>query len=133
MSRQQRSVGAGLKVVDSTTLVDASTGVEYGGSDGAAKAWAFIAYAGGVPSISDSFGLDSILDNGPGDITLTWTVPFAAATYAVVATADTGALTLFASVSSLTTTTARITVLDGPTGVLTDPTAGLMVVAFGSQ
>ena len=120
----------GLK--NDQTLYDLASGQELSGGDGAAKAWAFIAYDGsGVPSISDSMGVTSIADAGTGDIIITWEVPFASTTYAVLATVATGG-TLFALVSNITTTTTRVLMADAA-GTLTDPSIGLMVAAFGAQ
>ena len=121
-----------LVAVDSATLVDRKTGVEYGAGDGAAKAWAFIEYNGAVATLAASFGVADIDDTGTGNVLLTWTTPFANATYVVVATVATSGND-FAIVSAITTTTARVLVRDTPTGGPADPTIGLMVVAFGVQ
>lgn len=52
------------------------------------KAWAAVAVAGGVPSVTDSFNVASITDNDVGDFTLVWDRDFANATYAWAGTTE---------------------------------------------
>ena len=130
--RSRSTAVPSLVAVDSATLVDRKTGVEYGTGDGAAKAWAFIEYNGAVATLAASFGVVHVRSTLPVPVSSMSATPFASATYVVVATVATSGND-FAIVSAITTTTARVLVRDTPTGGPADPTIGLMVVAFGVQ
>lgn len=52
----------------------------------AAKMWAFVTVSGGTPSLTASYNVASIVDNGVGDFTLNLTTSFSSANYSVLAT-----------------------------------------------
>ena len=66
--------------------------------DARVKAW--VVFDGtGTPTIADSYNVDSITDNGTGDYTINWTVPFASADYVVSGSASLAATTCYFVIS----------------------------------
>lgn len=91
---------------------------------------------GGAWTIDASQNVSSITDNGTGDFTVNWTVPFLTATYVAFATPS-GSTVTNGLRGQQTTGTAQSTSLvrmviyatNGSAGVLTDPTEGVNVIA----
>lgn len=95
----------------------------------AAKAWAKFDASG---SAASSFNVTSITDNGTGDFTVNFTVPFSSAHYAINVTpfrADNA--TRLAYVRSVSATSAQVTIIDA-TFTPADPTY-TMVACYGDQ
>lgn len=93
----------------------------------------------GTVTINDSYNVSSITDNGTGDYTVNWTTAFASANYSLVVTpiANASAASRSASLYSttpLTTTSARIQILDndGNTVSSVDPSL-ICVIATGDR
>lgn len=121
-------------VTDPTAAQDAATKnyVESGNFDARIKAW--IHFNGmGTISISDSFNVTSITDNGTGDYTITWDTDFVNAYYSVVGMSGYSSSTFVKdkTSTSLSTGSARIEVVD-TNAVLTDD-AMIMLIAVGDQ
>jgi hypothetical protein len=82
---------------------------------GVAKAWAYVTFSGGTPTLQASHNVASITDNGVGDITVTYTTACSSALYAAIAqiagvdaSAQAGPQ---ANVKTLATGSARVQVL----------------------
>jgi hypothetical protein len=102
-----------------------------------AKGW--ILFDGtGTASISASYNVTSLTDNGTGDYTVVWDTDFSSATYAVVGTGyRTGSPDITAVVinatTGLATTGARIRTVEGNNGQSTVDSAFVCVTGFGDQ
>lgn len=97
-------------------------------SPNAAKAWGYVTWSGGTPTLQTNSNIASITDNGQGDITFTFTTAISTANYAAVATVrDTNPR--LATVISQTTTAVRIEIKD-LAGTSQDPSA-LSLIVFG--
>jgi hypothetical protein len=97
---------------DPTTLnaFSSSTGVlskTYGGSgttgDNIVKAWASVTYAGGVPTLQDSYNVSGITDTAEGQLTVTWDTDFATTNYAIVCNPLDASDTIFTWVKTIAT------------------------------
>jgi hypothetical protein len=98
--------------------------------EGVAKAWGFVNFSGGTPSLDDSYGVTSIADTAAGRITVTLSRTMANTTYAVVATALRNDEDNFCTVHTLTTTTFVVDVRDASDGGRED--VGFTFVVFGT-
>lgn len=98
----------------------------------AAKAFAWITYSAGTPSLARSYNIGSITDSGTGFATLTFTTNFSDANYVVAGGGDTSASNVQADVSILTTkSTSQVGVINNDRGAAQDRSFG--VVCFGDQ
>lgn len=97
----------------------------------AAKAWLD---CGVAANINASYNVTSLADNGPGDVTVTWTTAFSSANYArlctVRVTAGTVSIVTERDVAKSASSTRFLAVNGAGTG--TDP-LGYYVCAFGDQ
>ncbi len=87
-------------------------------------------------AINQHYNVTSVVKNGVGDYTITWTVPFSDALYiaqvSVKANIGTGAAFIATIANSdFTATTTRVQITD-IAGALADPNE-IMVLAFGTQ
>jgi hypothetical protein len=82
---------------------------------GMARAWAYVTFSGGTPTLVTSYNVSGITDNGLGDITLTYTTAAPSANYCAIAQiADIAASVQAgpqANVKSRATGSARVQVL----------------------
>lgn len=54
------------------------------------KAWGYVTYSGGTPTLQTSYGVTSITDTNQGRLTVNLSITLSSTAYAVVATADDG-------------------------------------------
>lgn len=92
-----------------------------------AKAW--VKFAGASGTISKGIGVTSVTRHGAGDYSLTFTIPFATADFAVVGSCYEGWV-LHNAASAQSTTSIRIKCIALAGGALFDPTS-VHVVVFG--
>jgi hypothetical protein len=82
---------------------------------GVAKAWAYVTFSGGTPTLQASHNVSGITDNGAGDITVTYTTACSSALYAAIAQVagldSSAAAGPQANVKTLATGSARVQVL----------------------
>jgi hypothetical protein len=91
-----------------------------------AKAWAYVTYSAGVPTLAASVNVSGIVDNGPGDLSLTYTTALSAAG-GVAGTALNAGSSIIVTAAASTTTGCQVRMrTDG--GSLTDPTAVTITV-----
>lgn len=98
----------------------------------AIKAWVVFCGTGTV-AINDSYNVTSITDNGTGDYTINWTVPFATNRYVVVGTSrrSNGGAGAGLTTTTHTTGSVRINTYED-TGVLEDANV-ISIMAIGTQ
>lgn len=94
----------------------------------AAKAWAKATFAGAV---TVGYNVTSVTDNGVGDISFNFTVPFSSANYVAIGIIESGGAAYTASVQGQSTTACRMQCRD-TAGNPIDATS-IMFVAFGDQ
>jgi hypothetical protein len=95
----------------------------------AAKAWGYVTYSGGTPTLVASYNVASIVDDGTGLLTINFTVPFSSADYACIANArsdNAHASPLNHAAGSVQINTCNTS------GTEVDPTS-LSFVAYGDQ
>lgn len=124
MYRKESGTGATGWVAVVNTVAPSVEGV---------KGWASITYAGGVPTLQDSFNVSGITDDGVGKITVTWDTDFASTNYCVVATPKkaVASLLMTAQVESIAVGSVAISIWQQG-GAVADPDA-LYVMAIGDQ
>ena len=103
---------------------------------GFAKAWVVFTFSGGTPTISASLNVTSLTDNGTGDTTINFTVPFANANYtfsgASMKTTSVAGVLYGPFGAAPTTTAFRVASIDQSSGLLNDNTYNYAVF-FGAQ
>lgn len=97
-----------------------------------AKAWGYVTYSAGVPTLVASHGVSGITDTGTGELTVTWTTAFSSATYGLLPCLADNSGTGIARQKSLSTGSAVIEVRSSTTGANSDPGA-ISFAAFGDQ
>lgn len=140
-----RSSGSPLNITDQiATQADQETGTsvtkavtpgrqQYHPS--AAKAWVVFDASSGTPTISTSYNVTSITDNGVGDFTINFTTAFSSANYAAVCTAGSGtAATVYVAVQgNALPTSSAFRVLVNSVGVGLVDAKFVSCVFFGDQ
>lgn len=97
------------------------------------KAWGYVTYSAGVPTLQTSHGVSGITDTGQGQLTVTFSTAFSSTSYCVVpGVNDDGSGNGITRFRTLTTTTALIENRTTGGGALADPNA-ISFVAFGDQ
>jgi len=76
------------------------------------KAWVKISYAGGTPSIENSFNVSSITDQGVGQVDINFDVPFADANYVIMPGGQQGGTVCNFETSWLSAGSARLSCYD---------------------
>jgi hypothetical protein len=94
----------------------------------AAKAWAKATFAGAVIA---GYNVTSVTDNGIGDMSFDFTVPFSTDDYVAIGIIESGGAAYTASVQGQSTTSCRMQCRD-QAGNLIDATS-MMFIAFGDQ
>jgi hypothetical protein len=97
---------------------------------GVAKAWAYITWSAGTPTLVTSYGVSGITDTAQGKVTVTFSTAMSSANYAVIATPLGGSYCAFSN--SLATGSVQIWITDSLSQNLTDPSA-VSVLIFGDQ
>ena len=102
----------------------------------AAKAWGYVTYSGGVPTLQASFNISGITDNGVGDLIFAVNIDLSTANYVAVSDALYGGGSgITSTVYSLAAGSVRVLVVDNGAGggpAQFDPT-GVFLVIFGDQ
>lgn len=111
-----------------TDLLSASAGTQQFN----AKAWGYVTYSGGTPTLQDSYNISGITDTAQGRLNVQFDTDFANVNYAIMATAeDASSDDSFCTVNTKAVGACEIAVRRPGTG-LVDPD-GIMFVAFGDQ
>lgn len=100
-------------------------------TSGQAKAWAYVTYSAGVPTLAASYGVASITDLGVGYLRITFTTAFASVNYCVNVSTDDNAAVMLPQVDSRTTTYVDVYNRQYSTGNPADPDA-MNVSCFGT-
>lgn len=101
-------------------------------SDGTSKAWAYVTYSAGTPTLQDSFNVSGITDLGDGNLRVTFTTPFSSVNYASSVTPRDSSIAIFGQVQTQATGSIDIFTFRLSTGNATDPT-GVSVICWGDQ
>lgn len=94
------------------------------------KAWCFFDGTAGTVSPADSFGVNSIVDNGEGDYSVFFSTSFLTPNYAVLVTADSSSVGVFSGGSPETEGKADIHIRRASTSALMD-NSKISLVAIG--
>lgn len=105
---------------------------------GVAKVWAFVTVSGGTPTVTASYNVTSVTDNGVGNYTLNLTTAFSSANFAVIPNLFLSDATIpcFCECTAKTASTITIRTWQSTGSVTTDKVAddnSFFVVAFGDQ
>jgi hypothetical protein len=98
----------------------------------AAKAWAFVDFSGGTPTLTTSFSISSITDQGVGQIRFNMTTAFSTTYSALLSPSQEGAGTVIAQWESTPNVSYVQTYCVNLSNAITDPGA-LYMAAFGDQ
>lgn len=97
------------------------------------KAWAYITFSGGTPSLASGHGISSsITDGGVGNITITFDTAFSNTNYAMIACpAESGATTIYTGTKS--TSTCQILIISESGGSFPAADKSFYCAFFGDQ
>jgi hypothetical protein len=95
------------------------------------KFWALIDFPAGVATLTSSYNVTSISDDGTGLVTLTIATDFSSANWCCLATAKSAATTRIVYVTAMAAGTVSLRI-DGLAGTAVDPEA-IYVAGFGDQ
>lgn len=117
---------------NSATAVPSQQSVKAYVDASAAKAWAYVTYSGGTPTLAASYGVASITDLGTGFLRITFTTAFASVNYSVQVTSEDNGAVMVPQVDNRTTTYVDVYNRAFSTGNPADPDA-INILCHGAQ